>query len=150
MAVPSRKTKQQLIEEIEALRNKLDSYEKTRQKNPAESQQLYETLAHSSHAGVYVILDGRFAFLNGKAALLAGYSVNEMLGMKSIDVVHPEDRETILGHARDMLKGSRSSPYEYRIVMKNGQARWIMETVTPIQYRGKRAILGNSMDITAQ
>jgi two-component system, cell cycle sensor histidine kinase and response regulator CckA len=150
MAVPSRKTKQQLIEEIEALRNKLDSYEKSRQKNPAESQQLYETLAHSSHAGVYVILDGRFAFLNGKAALLAGYSVNEMLGMKSIDVVHPEDRETILGHAREMLKGSRSSPYEYRIVTKSGQARWIMETVTPIQYKGKRAILGNSMDITAQ
>ncbi|HET6488545.1 MAG TPA: PAS domain S-box protein [Syntrophales bacterium] len=150
MAAPGRKTKQQLIEEIASLRNKLDSYEKAPQKNPAESQQLYETLAHNSHAGVYVIIDGRFASLNGKAALLAGCTVDEMLGMKSIDFVHPDDREMILGHAREMLSGRRSSPYEYRIVMKNGQVRWIMETLTPIRYKGQRAVLGNSMDITSQ
>ena len=70
--------------------------------------------------------------------------------MKSIEFVHPEDRETVLGHAREMLSGRRSSPYEYRIVMKAGQVRWIMETVTPIRYKGYRAVLGNSMDVTAQ
>ena len=73
-----------------------------------------------------------------------------MIGMKSIDIVHPEDRETIREQAREMLKGRRLSPYEYRIITKDGQIRWIMETVTPIQYKGRRAILGNSMDITAQ
>ena len=31
---------------------------------------------------------------------------------------------------------------------KDGRIRWIMETVTSIEYQGKRAILGNSMDIT--
>ena len=82
--------------------------------------------------------------------MLAGCSVEELFGTKSIDLVHPDDRETVLGHAREMLSGSRSSPYEYRIVMKNGQVRWIMETVTPILYKGSRAVLGNSMDITAQ
>ena len=89
MAAPSRKTKQQLIEEIEALRKQLDSREKPRREEPAESRQLYETLAHSSHAGVYVILDRRFDFLNEKAALLAGYPVEEMIGMRCIDIVHP-------------------------------------------------------------
>jgi PAS domain-containing protein len=89
MAAPGRKTKQQLIEEIESLRNKLDAYENTSPKIPAESQQIYETLAHNSQAGVYVILDGRFAFLNGKAALHGGYSVDELIGMKSIELVHP-------------------------------------------------------------
>ncbi len=150
MAVPSRKTKQQLIEEIEALRRQLDSREKPRREEPAESLQLYETLARSSHSGVYVILDGRFDFLNDKAAMLAGYAAEEMIGMKSIDIVHPDDRESIREEARAMLKGRSSAPYEYRIVTRDGLVRWVMETVTPIRYKGKRAVLGNSMDITAQ
>jgi PAS domain S-box-containing protein len=150
MAVPSRKTKQQLIEEIEALRRQLDSREKPRREEPAESLQLYETLARSSHSGVYVILDGRFDFLNDKAAMLAGYAIDEMIGMKSIDIVHPDDRESIREEARAMLKGRSSAPYEYRIVTRDGLVRWVMETVTPIRYKGERAVLGNSMDITAQ
>ncbi len=150
MAAPSRKTKQQLIEEIEALRKQLDSRESPFRDESSESRQLYEILARSSHAGVYVILDGRFDFLNDKAALLAGYTAEEMIGMKSIDIVHPEDRESILEQAVAMLKGRNSIPYEYRIITRDGMIRWIMETVTPIRYKGKRAILGNSMDITAQ
>src|SRR5512136_3024380 len=129
MAAPSRKTKQQLIEEIEALRKQLDTREKPRREEPAESRQLYETLAHSSHAGVYVILDGRFDFLNEKAAVLAGYPIEDMLGRACLDFVHPNDRQTVPAQAQDMLKGRRSAPYEYRIVAKDGRIRWIMETV---------------------
>ena len=150
MAAPSRKTKKQLMDEIEALRKQLDAQDQVRPEETAESRQLYETLANSSHAGVYVILDGRFDFLNEKAALLAGYPVGEMIGMRCIDIVHPEDCGSIREQAIEMLKGRRSAPYEYRIITRTGQIRWIMETVTPIQYRGRRAILGNSMDITLQ
>jgi PAS domain S-box-containing protein len=47
-----------------------------------------------------------------------------------------------------MLKKERLSPYEFRIVTKGGETRWIVETVTPIQFQGRRAALGNFMDIT--
>jgi len=47
-----------------------------------------------------------------------------------------------------MLKGERSSPYQFRVINKSGEARWVMETVTSIEYRGKRATLGNYLDIT--
>ena len=47
-----------------------------------------------------------------------------------------------------MLKEQRFSPYEFRIVTKDGRIKWIMETVMSITYKGKRAILGNSMDVT--
>jgi PAS domain-containing protein/DNA-binding CsgD family transcriptional regulator len=49
-----------------------------------------------------------------------------------------------------MLRGESSSPHEFRIVTKDGNIRWIIETVTSIYYGGKPAILGNSMDITDQ
>ena len=150
MAAPSRKTKQQLLDEVAALRKQLDSRDEPRGNELAESRRLYEILAQSSHTGIYVILDGRFDFLNDKAALLAGYTAEEMIGMRSIDIVHPEDREAIHEQAVEMLKGRRTIPYEYRILTRDGSVRWILETVTPVQYKGRRAILGNSMDITAQ
>ena len=150
MAAPSRKTKQQLLDEVAALRKQLDSRDEPRGNELAESRRLYEILAQSSHTGIYVILDGRFDFLNDKAALLAGYTAEEMIGMRSIDIVHPEDREAIHEQAVEMLKGRRTIPYEYRILTRDGSFRWILETVTPVQYKGRMAILGNSMDITVQ
>ena len=47
-----------------------------------------------------------------------------------------------------MLQGKASDPYEYRILTKDGQVRWIAQIISPIQYRGKPAILGNAADIT--
>ena len=39
---------------------------------------------------------------------------------------------------------------QFRIVAKDGSVKWIQETVHAITYKGKRAVLGNSMDITAK
>ncbi|MCX5833504.1 MAG: PAS domain S-box protein [Deltaproteobacteria bacterium] len=117
---------------------------------PGNSDPLYTILANSSYAGVYMVQDGKFAFANHHAAHYAGYGPQEMLGVPTLKVVHPEDRETARENAVRMLKGFRSAPYEFRIITKDGRVRWIMETVTPITYRGKRAVLGNSMDITEQ
>jgi len=47
-----------------------------------------------------------------------------------------------------MLKEQRFSPYEFRIVTKEGRIKWIMETVMSITFKEGPAILGNSMDIT--
>jgi len=62
--------------------------------------------------------------------------------------VYPEDRATHGKCAFDMLKGKRKSPYEFRIIGKDGSIHWIMESVTPVIFEGRPAILGNSMDIT--
>ncbi len=113
-----------------------------------QTEDLYKTLANSSHAGVYVVEKGKFRFINRNAAAYAGYTAEEMLGRDSIGIVHPDDRNAARGNASLMLKGKRSAPYEFRVVTKDGQTRWIMETITPIHYKGKRAILGNSMDVT--
>jgi diguanylate cyclase (GGDEF)-like protein/PAS domain S-box-containing protein len=115
-----------------------------------QTEDLYKTLADSSYAGVYVVEKGRFRFINSNAAAYAGYRAEEMLGMESIGFVHPDDRDAAKENAFLMLKGERSTPYEFRVIAKDGQIRRIMETVTPIRYRGKRAILGNSMDVTGQ
>ena len=49
---------------------------------------------------------------------------------------------------REMLVGKSNQAFEFRMITKQNQIRWISQTVTPINYRGRRAILGNAMDIT--
>ncbi|MFB3925138.1 MAG: PAS domain S-box protein [Syntrophales bacterium] len=113
-----------------------------------ESEELYRTLAEYSFAGVYVVQDGIFQFGNSKAAAYTGLKMHEFIGRDSSGIVHPDDREFARENARRMLKGELNSPYEFRIITKSGETRWIMETVASIQYNGRRAILANSMDIT--
>jgi PAS domain S-box-containing protein len=115
-----------------------------------ESEERYKGLVESSFAGVYVVQNGRFVFLNENAAAFTGYRPEELVGRRSDTIVHPEDLYGVTQKARDMLDSQYSSPYEFRIVTKGGQVRWIMETVASIHYNGSPAILGNSMDITGQ
>ncbi|MDQ5986725.1 MAG: Sensor histidine kinase RcsC [Syntrophus sp. SKADARSKE-3] len=113
-----------------------------------ESEDRYKNYVGKSFAGVYVVQDGRFVFLNDNAASFAGYRPEELIGRPSNSIVHPEDLNSTLENSHKMLRGDVLSPHEFRIVTKEGQIRWIMETVTYITYEGRRAILGNSMDIT--
>jgi diguanylate cyclase (GGDEF)-like protein/PAS domain S-box-containing protein len=110
-------------------------------------EELYKTLATSSPVGIYIIRDGKFRFVNPKFQEFVGYSVQELIDMSSISMIHPEDREAARENAIKMLKMRRTAPYEFRTVTKSGQIKWAMETVIPIFYDGKREVLGNYMDI---
>ncbi len=111
-------------------------------------EDLYRTLADKSFAGVYLLVEGRYKYVNAKFAEFVGYDSEELINQKSINLVHPEDRKATWENAIAMLKGQRTAPYEFRILMKSGTIRWAMETVSSVFYDGKRAILGNVMDLT--
>jgi diguanylate cyclase (GGDEF)-like protein/PAS domain S-box-containing protein len=113
-----------------------------------QTELLYRGLAEKSLAGVYVVQDRKFRFINANAAHYAGYLPEELTGKDSTTIVYPADKELVRNYAEEMLSGRRTDPYEFRIVTKQGNIRWIMETVTAIFYQGKPAILGNSMDVT--
>jgi PAS domain S-box-containing protein len=113
-----------------------------------KSEEKYKGLAEKSIAGVYVVQEGKFRFINSNAASYAGYTREELLEQEASILVHPEDSERVRQNARAMLLGEMSSPYEFRIITKQGETRWIMETVTSIFHEGRPAILGNSMNIT--
>ncbi|MFA5179913.1 MAG: PAS domain S-box protein [Syntrophales bacterium] len=118
--------------------------------NQIKQQDFYQTIAEASCGGIYVVQDGRFSYLNRNAASYAGYTPLELVGRDALSIVHHEDRELVNKLAREMLKGLRTEPYEFRVITRDWQTRWIMETVISITYEGKPAILGNSMDITGK
>jgi PAS domain S-box-containing protein len=124
-------------------------YDNLHEAEPSE-EKFYKALANSLQVGAYVIQNGRIQLVNRHMLEYAGYREAEILGMDPLSLVHSADRNTAARNARNMLKGIRVSPYGYRLMTKQGQIKWIMETVTPIVFRGQRAVFGNSMDITEQ
>ncbi|MFH2060584.1 MAG: HD domain-containing phosphohydrolase [Pseudomonadota bacterium] len=65
-----------------------------------------------------------------------------------MDLIVPEDRQLVKKYAVQMLKQKRNEPYEFKIISRTGEIRWIMETVASIQYEGKLATLGHFMDVS--
>lgn len=102
-----------------------------------------------AYDSVYVVQNGKFRFVNPQFAMAGGFTEKEMLGMESARIIHPDDRKEARENAVKMLHGESTLPYTFRILAKDGSVKWIQETVHPITYKGKRAVLGHSMDVTA-
>ena len=109
---------------------------------------LLGALAENSTIGIYVIQDGKFQFTNSMFQKYIGYCEEELIGINSLSIVYPEDRDIVRSNAVKMLKGNSSSPYEFRYVNKSGERLWVMESVTSINYQGRQAALGSFIDTT--
>ncbi|MGH7791898.1 MAG: PAS domain S-box protein, partial [Thermodesulfobacteriota bacterium] len=112
------------------------------------AEEILRTLSNSSTIGIYIVQDLEFKFVNPQFQKYTGYNEDELIGTNSLMLVFAEDRDMVGENAKKMLKREKVSPYEYRIVNKHGEVRWVMETVTSVQYQGRQAVLGSFMDIT--
>lgn len=113
-----------------------------------QEEELLRIFQSNLPVGVFIIQDGTFRFVNDVFRRATGVSTDQLLHNAPMPIIFPDDREMVRENAIEMLKGERSSPYQYRILAGDGQIRWILEGVVSIQYRGKRAVLGHNIDIT--
>ena len=142
-----RKTKKQLIDELSELRQRVAELE-TSESQQRQEGELFRIFRASSPIGLFIVQDNKFQFINGEFYRGTGRSPDELLGTDPMKLVFPEDRNMVRESAIRMLKEESSSPYKYRIIDREGQIKWILEGVASIQYRGRRAVLGHSMEIT--
>jgi diguanylate cyclase (GGDEF)-like protein/PAS domain S-box-containing protein len=129
--------------------SKLGHRVKHSQVNLENLPSLLQALLQTTGAGIYISQQGKFVYVSPLVEQLSGYPKNELLGIRSLDLIYPDDRETVRTRAIENLKHpSNNSPYEFRIISKSGTPIWVMERVTPIEYNGARAVMGSFMDIT--
>jgi PAS domain S-box-containing protein len=148
------KSKKQLIAELNGVRRQAaELSQRVAELETAESQHVLESellriFRSATPIGLFIVQDGEFRFVNDIFRGIAGGKPDELIGTYSMDLVLPEDREMVRESAIKMLKGERREPYKYRIVLSGGQVRWMLEGVSSVQFRGRRAVLGQVMDIT--
>jgi PAS domain S-box-containing protein len=121
------------------------------EKELREGEEKYSTLVESSLTGIYIDQDERIVFANNTFAEIYGYPKNELMGMESWKLVHPEDRALTNDMRARRLKGENVPvEYEAKGLTKFGDTIWIKRRNTRIEYQGKPSILGNIADITEQ
>jgi len=114
-----------------------------------ESEKNYSTLVEDALIGVYIIKEGVIEFANDKFAAIYGYEKKELIGMQSLDLVHPEDRPVIREMREKRLRGEKvPSEYEVRGLKKNGDMIWVMRSFSLINYKDRPAISGIVSDLT--
>lgn len=112
------------------------------------SEELIRTVAHSSPLGIFIMQDDKLQYTNLQFQKLTGYRERELLGRELLSLVAAEDSDVVKSSTIFTLQEKNPYPCEYRILNKTGQIKWVLQTVSPIHYQGKEAILGNLMDIT--
>lgn len=113
-----------------------------------QSEEAYRSLIFHSPIGIYIVQDRVFKLLNPGFLSITGYAEEDFLGKDCLTFVPPEHKEFVRQNAIQMLKGQRSLPYEYPVIVRGGETVWIIETITSTTHQGKRATLGYFRDIT--
>ncbi len=104
----------------------------------------------NSPIGVYVVQDNQFRYVNLQFQKDTGYAQEELASLVPTSLVVAEDRPAFRANVIEMLRGHRTAPYEFRVLTKSGETRWVLGAMTAIKYQGRRAALGYYMDITGR
>jgi diguanylate cyclase (GGDEF)-like protein/PAS domain S-box-containing protein len=77
--------------------------------------------------------DGRRSYVSGAAANWGGWKREELLGLRSLELVHPDDRPKAVALIRSLKQGGDGSLIECRIQKKNGEYVWTEANLRPVR-----------------
>lgn len=113
-----------------------------------QNRKLLQIIYESSPLGIYIIQDDTLRYANPQFQKMTACTESELLGRKILDLVLPEDSSVILASMENSLESDHIFPCEFRLLGNNATPRWVVQSVTPIFYQGRQAVLGNLMDIS--
>ena len=147
--------KKSTYEELEQRVRELEETESARkraEKELRESEEKFRNIAEISLAGIYIIQDGIFIYVNKKFAEIFGYSVEECLNnMHFQQTIHPEDLDVVREQISKRISGKVDSVnYTFWGIKKNGKMILVEIFGSKIQLNGKPAVAGSILDITAR
>ncbi|MBI5884856.1 PAS domain S-box protein [archaeon] len=116
-----------------------------------ESEEKFRAFTEKGLAGVYMIQENKFVYVNEAFAKLLGLPAASIVGRNPLDFVLKEDREMVKENIRKRIEGiEKSIEYETRIVDKNKKIHFLHALGSVIDFKGKPAIIGTVIDVTEQ
>jgi PAS domain S-box-containing protein len=126
------KTKEQLINELARLRQRVAELETTQsERRPRdemlrESEERFRFLSGSAPVGIYLTdAEGRCTYANARLLAMSGLTLEESLGYGWSQVIHPDDREAVLEEAAKAASQGREFSREFRLLTPQEEVRWV-------------------------
>ena len=156
----SKKTKAQLIEELQALRKQSESYEDFLSKPLYQSAELMRLITENTTVNIGILtfdLKAEYVYANPSVKTTLGYTPEELVGRSFFDFIHPDDKKALLPLLKSYLQkkvknlftaneSEISEVLDFRFIDKSGHWRYLRSTVN---IAGKY-LLAVSTDISAQ
>jgi PAS domain S-box-containing protein/putative nucleotidyltransferase with HDIG domain len=114
-----------------------------------ESEEKNRLLIDNAAEGIAVIQDGIAKFFNRRLVELTGWPAEELLSRSFLDLVHPDDREMIaLNYMKRIASEDVPNNYQFRIIDKAGNTKWLQLSAVLFSWEGKPATLDMLSEVT--
>jgi PAS domain S-box-containing protein len=156
MKAENSKTKEHLLKELEALRQRILELEaeqvawKSDREALLESEQNFRAIAENANDGIIIAADeGIHVYANKRAAEITGYSVAGLLKTTIKDLAHPEDFDRVMERYKTIVEGKPyARQYETRLVRKDGESAPVEVASARTLWRGRPADIVILREIT--
>lgn len=88
-----------------------------------ESEKLFQKFSEQSMAGIYLLQDGYFVYVNPKFAEIFGFTTEECQNkIHFLNFVHPDDRDFVKTRVEKKISREiESDRYRFKGIKKNGE-----------------------------
>lgn len=133
---------------VNDLQNRMNMHQETLA-DLQKSEEKYRLMFETALEGILIAQDYKLVYFNPVMLNIAGYSSEELMGMPFINIIHPDDHELVTRNYNNRLVGGKTDQsYEFRILRKNGEIRWVVLTGAKLIWNGKPATFNFINDIT--
>ena len=117
-----------------------------------DSEQKYRYLFENANDAIFITQDGVIKFPNPRTVELTGYTEEELEKISSADLIHPEDRKSVLEKYKKGMEGDPdiSPMHTHRVINKTGVELTVNTNMVPTVWEGRPAVLNFVRDITQQ
>jgi PAS domain S-box-containing protein len=116
-----------------------------------ESEEKFRTLVEHLREVIFSVdAKGYFTFIGASIEPIAGFRQEEIIGEHFSRFVHPHDRDGLVEDWQ-RTSGGRLGSYDFRIMTKGGDVRWVRTSSRPV-YDGETlsGMTGIMMDVTGE
>jgi len=117
------------------------------------SEEKYRTVADYNYDWeTWIDPEGRAEYISPSCERITGYKAGDFIQNPRLiyDITHPEDRESVKKHFRENTENPDTGRFDFRIISRTGEERWINHFCQPVydregRFTGRR---GSNRDVT--
>ena len=127
----------------------LERQHKRAEETLRESEEKHRLVVDNASEAIVVLQDGTLRLVNPALVAVLGFSEQELKSAPFPSFVHPDDRAMVVERQQKRVRGEAvPARYEFRLLTKDGNARWVEANEVGLEWEGRPATLGLVSDIT--